>query len=401
MKIKSRLFIAIILANLLTVFFVVSPLLAKDSIRIGFSMSLTGIYSQGAVSQMNSYKLWKEMVNEKGGIYVKDIGKKLPVEFVFYDDKSSADTSVKVYEKLITRDKVDLVLTPWGTIMHFAIAPLSEKYKIPMIGSTASSVKLRQLNFKYLWFVTPSLPDRQMKALSGLLKDQGIKSAAIIYVQDLYPRENLDFLKPMLKKANIKVIYEKDYPIGVKDLTTTLADIKAKNPDALLALTYPADAFLLTGQIQGAQLNPKLLFMLIGPTIAAYGNAFGAATEGICSMGDWSPSLDFPGVKAFNERYIKTFNIRPDNLDSIEAFVECQILEQAIEKAGTIDRANIRDAIASNEFMTLRGPVRFEGTENTISPAGILQYQKGGLELVWPPEIATAKAVCPKPAWSK
>jgi branched-chain amino acid transport system substrate-binding protein len=341
------------------------------------------------------------MVNEKGGIFVKDLGKKLPVEFIYYDDKSSADTAVKVYEKLITQDKVDLVFTPWGTTIHFAIAALSERYKIPMVGSTASSVKLRDLKSNYFWFVTPSVADRQMGALVGLLKSLGIKTVAIIYVQDLFPRENLQFLKPALKKANIATVYEKDYPIGVKDLTTVLADIKAKNPDGLLALTYPADCFLLTGQIQGAQFNPSFLFMLVGPTIAAYGDVFGPATEGISAMGDWSPKLPWPGVKEFNERYIKQFKSKPDYLDSIESFTACQIIEQAIAIAGSLDRKKIRDAIAQNEFKTIRGPIRFKGTENVITSAKILQFQKGNLEVVYPSESVTAKPLYPKPPWPK
>jgi branched-chain amino acid transport system substrate-binding protein len=401
MKIGKKGLSYFVLLIFLSLFLVSSPVQAKDSIRIGFSMALTGIYSQGAVSQMNAYQLWKEMVNEKGGIFVKDLGKKLPIEFIYYDDKSSADTAVKVYERLITRDRVDLVFTPWGTTIHFAIAALSERYKMPMVGNTASSVKLRDLPSKYFWFVTPSLADRQMQALVGLLESLAVKTVAIIYVQDLFPRENLQFLKPELKKANIGIIYEKDYPIGVKDLTTVLADIRAKNPDGLLALTYPADAFLLTGQIQGAQFNPSFLFLLIGPTIAAYGNAFGPVTEGIAAMGDWSPKLPWPGVKEFNERYINKFNSKPDYLDSIESYVSCQIIEQAIEMAGSLDKEKIRDAIAQNEFKTIRGPIRFKGTENVITPAKILQFQKGDLEIIWPSTSATAKPLYPKPPWPK
>ena len=140
-----------------------SPVPAKkDVLKLGFSISLTGVYSQAAVSQINAYKVWQEEVNEQGGVYVESLGKKLPVEFVYYDDKSSPQTAVKVYEKLITRDKVDLVLTPWGTTIHFAVAPLAEKYKMPMIGTTAASVKLREIQSNYFWFITAALPDRQM-----------------------------------------------------------------------------------------------------------------------------------------------------------------------------------------------------------------------------------------------
>ena len=378
-----------------------APVQAKDVIRIGFSMPLTGIYSQGAPSQMNVYQLWKDEVNEKGGIFVKDIGKKLPVEFVFYDDKSSPETAVRVYEKLITQDKVDLVFTPWGTTIHFAVAPLAEKYKFPMVGTTASSVKLRDIKTKYFWFTTSSIPDRQMTALVDLLKSLAVKTVAIIYVQDLFPRENLGFLQPALEKAKIGTVLVKDYPIGVKDITTLLSDVKAKKPEALIALCYPADAFLLTGQLQGVQYNPPFLFQLVGPSIAAYEQAFGPATEGIAAMGHWSPKGKWPKAKEFADRYTKRWNIRPDYLDSSLAYVGCQIVEQAIEKAGTLDREKITETIGGSEFMTINGPIRFTGTENLVTPAMILQYQKRDLEIIWPPETATAKPLFPKPEWPK
>jgi branched-chain amino acid transport system substrate-binding protein len=373
----------------------------KEKIRIGFSMALTGIYSQGAPSQMNAYQIWKDQVNEKGGIFVKDLNKKLPVEFVFYDDKSSPETAVRVYEKLITQDKVDLVFTPWGTTIHFAVAPLAEKYKVPMVGTTASSVKLRDIKTKYFWFTTSSVPDRQMPALVEMLKSLNIKTAAIVYVQDLFPRENLEFLQPALEKANIATVLAKDYPIGVKDLTMLLSEVKGKNPDALIALCYPADAFLLTGQLQGIQYNPPLLFQLVGPSIAAYGQAFGQATEGIAAMGHWSPKGKWPGAKEFAERYTKKWNVRPDYLDSALAYVGCEIVEQAIAKAGSLNREKIREAIAGGEFTTINGPIKFKGTENLVTPAMIIQYQKNELEIVWPPETATAKPLYPKPEWPK
>jgi branched-chain amino acid transport system substrate-binding protein len=401
MKVKKEYFIHYVLSAFLLVFATVSPLQAKDSLRLGFSIALTGIYSQAAVSQMNAYKVWRESVNEKGGIFIKDLGKKLPVEFVYYDDKSSPETAVKVYEKLITKDKVDLVLTPWGTTIHFAVAPLAEKYKFPMVGTTAASVKLREIQSRYFWFITSAIPDKQMKALVALLKSLKITNVAIIYVQDLFPRENLQFLQPELKKANIQILLVKDYPIGVKDLTTLLADIKTKKPQALIALSYPADSFLLTGQAKGILLNTPFLFELVGPSIAAFGQVFGPATEGITTMGHWSPKGPWPGAKEFERRYVKKWKTRPDYLDSALAYMGCQIIEEAISKAGTIDRGKIRDTIAKGEFTTINGPIRFTGTENSVTPSMILQYQKGDLEIIWPPESATVKPLFPKPQWPK
>ena len=399
MKTARRCSYFIVLVTL-TLFFVSSvPAQTKDSIKLGFSVALTGIYSQAALSQINAYEVWKEKVNGQGGIFVEDLGKKLPVEFVYYDDKSSPETAVKVYEKLITQDKVDLVLTPWGTTIHFAVAPLAEKYQIPMVGTTAASVKLRDIKSKYFWFITSAIPDKQMQALVGLLKSLDIGSVAIIYVQDLFPRENLQFLKPALDQAKIKTVLVKDYPIGVKDLTTLLSEVKSKKPQALIALSYPADSFLITGQIQGVLFNPEFFFELVGPSIAAFGQAFGPSTDGIATMGHWSPKGPWPGAKEFEDRYVKKYNMRPDYLDSVLAYMGCEIVEEAIAKAGTLDREKIRDTIAGSEFTTINGPVRFTGTENSVTPSMILQYQKGDLEIIWPSDLATVKPMFPKPNW--
>lgn len=401
MKIRRTLFTVLIWAVAVPapVLLAANPAQAKDSLKLGFSISLTGVYSQAALSQINAYKVWKEKVNEEGGIYVESLGKKLPVEFVYYDDKSSPQTAVKVYEKLITRDKVDLVLTPWGTTIHFAVAPLAQKYKIPMVGTTAASVKLRDIQSDYFWFITAALPDRQMKALAGLLQHLGVRDAAVIYVQDLFPRENLEYLLPELEKAGIEADLVKDYPMGTKDLTTLLANIKSKDPDALIALCYPADSFLITSQIQGVKYNPPFLFELVGPSIAAFGQTFGQASEGIATMGHWSPKGPWPGAQEFETQYVEMFGSKPDYLDSALAYMGCQILKQAIEKAGSLDRDKIRAEIAGGEFSTINGRVAFSGTENKVTPSMILQYQAGDLEIVWPENASTADCIFPKPSW--
>lgn len=381
--------------------FIASEGFGKDKIRIGFSMALTGIYAAGAESQMNAYTLWSEEVNRKGGIFVRDINKRLPVEMVYYDDKSQADLSVRIYEKLITQDKVDLVFTPWGTTIHFAIAPLSEKYKIPMIGTTASSVKLRELKGSYFWFITSSVPDRQMKALGEMLKalKGEVNTIAILYLQELFPRENLQFLEPVLKERGFQVILKKDYPMGVKDLSSLLIETKGKNPDVVVALTYPADSFLLTAQAKEVGLNPKLFIELVGPAIIGFYEKFGTATEGLLTMGHWSPKGNWPGAREFHEKYQARWKKKPDYLDSSLAFIGCQIMEQSIEKAGTLNRKRLRDVIANQEFTTINGPVKFSGLENLKTPSMWLQWQKGELEIVWPLEVATARLIFPKPLW--
>ena len=140
---KGKSFLILMVAVIIMVFTIsFSEAQVKEKIRIGFSMSLTGNYSAGAADQMRAYELWLEKVNKAGGIPVKDLNKKLPVEFVYFDDKSESSVAVRIYEKLISQDKVDLLLTPFSTTIVFAVIPIAERYKIPMLGATASSTKI-------------------------------------------------------------------------------------------------------------------------------------------------------------------------------------------------------------------------------------------------------------------
>ena len=125
---------------------------ADKPLRIGFSMARTGMLANATPSQMNTYELWREQVNARGGMNVG--GTRRKVEFVVYDDQSKPEQAVRIYEKLITDDKVDLLLAPWGTPFHIAIAPVLEKYKFPVVGNTAASVALRQVKPQFLYLAT-------------------------------------------------------------------------------------------------------------------------------------------------------------------------------------------------------------------------------------------------------
>lgn len=395
-RIAEKFLFPAVLIMLAGFFCLVHPASAADEIKVGFSMSLTGNYAAGAAGQMQSYQLWEEQVNKAGGLKIGD--KKRPIKLVYYDDKSQAQIAVKVYEKLITQDKVDLVLSPWGTSIHFAVAPLAEKYKIPIVGTSAASVKLRDIKTKYFWFITSCLPDKQMQALVDLLKSLKIKDVAVIYAQELFPRENLQFLEPYLKKAKLNTVLLKDYPMGAKDLTTLLTSVKAKNPDALIALCYPGGAFTVTTQAREVGLNPKFLFELVGPATVVFKPKFGDSTEGISTMGHWSPKAKWPGAKEYFDAYVAKFGQKPDPLDSVLGYVGCQIVQQTIESVG-LDHEKIRDYIAESTFETINGPIKFKGLENTETPSMILQWQKDDLEIIWPASAATAKPLFPKPEW--
>ena len=372
---------------------------AKDSIVIGTAISLSGPYAQGAAMiTIPNYKMWVEEVNAKGGLYVKEYNKKLPIKLIMYDDKSDIGTMVKLVEQLALKDKVDLILPPWGTAMHFAVAPVATKYKYPVIGATISSERLREMAHKVpYFFCILNMPREQGQALVDLCEEVGVKKVALIYVADLYGVEWTGKVAPDLGLKKIDVAVLQSYPLDTKDLSPLLKTIQAANVDALLGMSYPDDTFLITKQAIELGYNPKLFYLGVGTAFPEYKGAFGGA-EGVMGAGAWNPKLPFPGAKDYYERHLKKWGRAPDGWGSPFVYSSLQVLQQSIENVG-LDRTKIRDYIASHTFQTVIGPARFEGGFNVNSPGEIGQWQNGEYEIVAAKEKRTAKPIYPKPPW--
>ncbi len=375
----------------------------KDKIRIGNAISLSGPNVAGAVmTQANPYDMWIKEVNAKGGIFVKEYNKRLPIELIRYDDKSDIGTVVKMVEKLILDDKVDLLLPPWSTAMNFAIAPIITKYQYPVMGVTVDSMKIKEMAHTLpYFFVHLNQPPVKAEAIVPLLKELGVKTAAVVHHTDLHGIEFAGYVTPQLSVGDIDVVMYKSYPIGAKDLSPLLKQVKAANVDAFLAFTYPPETFLITGQSKAIGFNPKLFYMSIGTAFAAYRETYGANTiEGVMGTGAWNPKVPYPGAKDFWDRMVQFAGAgKVDWYGNAFAYSSVQVLEQAIEKAGTLDRRKIREVIATSTFDTVIGPVRYVDQINVQSPGEVGQWQKGAFEIVAAKSKRTAQPIYPKPPW--
>jgi len=364
------------------------PVWAEDPVKIGYTMARTGLFAEAAPSQENAYALWQEQVNAAGGLDVN--GVKRMIEFVSYDDESDPAKSAQLYERLITSDKVDLLLAPWGTPHHLNVAGVAERYGFPIVGNTAASVAIREVQPGNIWFPTSAIPDKIGPELAAMLAEAGVGSVSIIANVLPFSQENLAFLTVALKAANIEIKMSENYPPDISDMTPLITQMKSAGADAVLALTYPADAFLYMGQARELGLKTDLQFMLIGPTIDAFNKAFGPAADGVVTLAHWSPAQsDWPRAKPFFDAYVAKFNQEPDYLDSALAYMSAEILTQAVAKAG-LNKDALRQAIASGSFDTINGEVRFDGVQNSVTPTAFVQRQGDVTELVWPKSIATA-----------
>lgn len=366
-------------------------------VRVGYAMARTGPWTTGAqVSQEPNYLLWAEQQNAAGGLNVK--GTKRPIELVSSDDQSNIETCVRTYEKLMGSDKVDLVLPPWGSNANFAVAPLANRFGYPFIAPTALSRRLVEMKLPY-FFLMLQQPKPMMDALVDMLKANGAKTVAVVYVDDLFGLENYAALKVALQGSGISLVEDKSYPLGVKDLSPVLRSIKDKAPDAFVGLTYPPDTILASRQSKEIGFNPKFFYASVGTAFQLYRNVMKEGAEGVLGMGSWNGKTS-PAAKAYFDAHVKKFGAakEPDRWASGATWAGLEILTAAVAKAG-LDRKAIRDYVAGTEHNTILGKIKFAGSENVGTPGTVGQWQKGEFEVVWPKASATAPLLPAKPVW--
>lgn len=364
-------------------------------VRVGYTMARTGPWTGGAqTSQEPNFLLWAEQQNAAGGLDVKGVRRK--IELISSDDRSDIETVVRSYEKLMGSDKVDLVLPPWGSGANFAVAPLANRYGYPFLAPTALSKKLVDLKLPY-FFLLLQQPAPMIGALVELLKAQGVKTAAVIYVDDLFGLENYAALKEAVKGSGITLVVEKSYPGNTQDLSPVLRSIKDKNPDAFIGFSYPPDTILASKQSKEVGFNPKFYYASVGTAFPLYKNVMTpAGAEGVMGMGSWNAKTS-AGAKAYFDAHVASQKKEPDRWASGAAWAGLEILTNAVKSVG-LDRKAIRDFVANNAHQTIIGEIKFNGSENVGTPGTVGQWQKGEFEVVWPAARATAKLIT-KPKW--
>jgi branched-chain amino acid transport system substrate-binding protein len=375
---------------------------AKDKIRIGMATSLSGplavIRSAGF---QPIYEMWVDEVNADGGIYVKEYGKKLPIELVIYDDKSDVGTMTRLTEKLILEDKVDLLFSACGTAMLFAQAPIANKYGYILIGEEGGSKSLFEMGGLPYFFSTLNTDIQQVPVLAEIFAECGVKTAYITFLEDLHGVEYSGSAVTEFALKGINVVSVKSLPWDLKDFAPIIMDAKASGADAFCSFSYPDQVMPITGTSMALGYNPKAFFLSVGPYGYFFKGAFGTAgVEGVMGCGAWNEKSS-PASKEFSDKYRARFNTDPNYWGGTIFYASLQILQQAIERAGTLDQKKIRDIMATEKFDTVMGPTWFEGIFYALEcyPGEIGQWQKGVFEVIDPGAKRTAAPEYPKPAW--
>jgi branched-chain amino acid transport system substrate-binding protein len=371
------------------------PVAAQTPIKIGASMSVTGTYAKPGTYQKQGYDVCIDELNAKGGL----LGRK--VELVIYDDQSTPATAVRLYEKLITEDKVDAVMGPYSSAVSEAVANVTEKYKKVMVAPLAATTSIFKKGRKYIFMViTPA--ENYLDGLIDMAAKRGLKTVAIINEDTLFPKASAAGTAEAAKKKGMQVVLQEAYPKGNTDFSALLVKIKAANPDVIAAGTYFDDAVAITRQMKELNVNPKMFGLTVGGDLPEFYDLLKQNAEYIYGSTQWDESLPYPGQKEFLAAYRAKFKGQEPSYHTAAGYAGCLIYAEAVKKAGTLDADKVRDQLLKMEIRTAFGDYKIEPDGFQIAHKMVmLQWQDGTRIVVWPDDLANGKMRYPTPEWSK
>ena len=401
MQISSRLRLATLAAATTTLMSTAALFgaQAQETYRIGYAISKTGPGAPGAnTSTIPNYEMWVKEINDAGGLKVGD--KMIPIEIVEYDDRSSSEEAVRAIERLINQDKVDFILSPWGTGLNLAVAPILDRSGYAHLAGTAVTDKAPQLaerwkNSYWLLGTGEQYAVEMAKFLEQLKSDGKINDkVAMIAVADGFGIELSNAGRDALEERDFELVYDKTYPLGSQDLATIVNEIKSLGADTFVAFSYPPGTLGLTEQARVLQFNPKIFYAGVGTAFPLYKDRFGADAQGVVSLGGASETD--PKIADYIERHVAFAGREPDRWASLVNWASLQSLQQAIERAGSTDREAVNAELAKGGFNTILGTYK-PGDQNFWQ---VGQWQDGKFVGIAPTDMEGAHdLVFPKPDW--
>lgn len=393
----KRFFRFVALASI-AIFFVVG--LASHSygetpkeILVGGTISVTGPLSKIVGPFKKLANSWQELVNEQGGIWVRDYKKRLPIRLITYDDKSDQATSLKYYERLVTVDKVNFLIGPFGSHNSFPAATVAENHKIPMVMVCASDRKLFERDYK--WSVS-QLDEADLEHVGFIemaAKSGKVKTIAMICEDKLHCTGSMNGAANKAKEVGLNIVMKEVIPGGTKDFTSVIIKIKGLNPDVVFVEAFPGFEIPFMKQAIEMGLRPKQFFN--GHIVKPLVKVLGKYAENLCGSVYWAPGFRFSGQQDYKEILKRTGITWEAYMESSIRMQAYQTIKEMIVVAGCLDRAKLNKAMHEMRYMTVSGPAehRKGGIGSTV-PFPI-QIQKGRFVPIWPKDIATGKWIYP------
>lgn len=362
----------------------------EGPIRIGISISMTGELTDVARDMLAAERLWAEQDNTILG---------RPVELVILDDESSPETAARLYQRLITQEKVDLLLGPYGSGPSAAVATVADRADrfILMPGASASTVFTESEMAVQLLSPQQMLPNLALE----LAASEGYKTVATAAVDNPYGRDVVDGVLRFADEHGLEVVHKEFYELEVSDLTSLILSMKRNNPDVVYLGAEQSDGILFMRQAREQGLNPKMFILgPAAPTVQDFVDSLGETSEYVFGTAQWLSTAPWEGVPEFNELIRSELDVEPNYLHAI-GYGGLEILKMIAEDAGTLEDDALMES-AQQEFEAFLGPWKIdEDGIQTAQRSVITQILDGKIVAVYPEGEETEDYVLPTPTWDE
>ena len=381
-----------------------------DKIVLGAAVSLTGKYSSNGVHTQNGYNMAVDRINSMGGVKVG--GKTYKFEIIYYDDESNPKRAAQLAERLISQDGVEFMLGPYSSGLTKAMAPVTEKYGVPMVEANGASRSLFTKGYKYLFAVL---------APANLYLDVAIRTAvelnggnpvniAMAFEQDAFSQDVRLGIVDAAADTGSKIVIDDKLPKELNDMAATLAKVKAVKPDVLVVSGHTKGALTAIRQIAEMKVDVPMLAMTHCDA-AKLSKQHGKNAQYALCASQWHKTLTykdkwFKDGMTYDADFTKLFGYAPP-YQAAESSAALLVFKDAFERANSFDQKKVRDALAATDMQTFYGNIKFApGGQNVSKPMVLFQVicdSSGKCEnkVVAPLKWASAKLIHPVPKWSE
>lgn len=374
---KIGLFLSILL------FFLHTPCMAKQPIKIGVSLGLTGRFAVISQALNQGFKLWEKNVNIENGI----LGK--PVQVIIRDDQSDPDRAVSLYQDFIKKDQVDFLFAPYSSLITAAVLPVVEENGMPILISGAAADRIWEQGYKNAVGVYTPASKFTVGFLELLVLNE-LDNITVVYSDDLFSVDLADSTKKWAQRFGLSIIDFVKFKKGTRDLEPFARKARENNSQVLMVCGHMNEAVNMSKALKKIGWRPKAFYASVGPALQGFYDQCGPDAESVFGTSLWEPRANYPGAQEFNEQFIKTYGHSPGYHAGL-AYAAGQVLKKAVFEAGSIDKDNVRDALFHLDTMTIIGRFGVNKKGKQVRQhTFIIQWQDGRKELVWPDQIKTA-----------
>jgi branched-chain amino acid transport system substrate-binding protein len=367
-----------------------------EPLKIGASLPLTGEFSEPGKAAKQGYEVWRDMVNEKGGL----LGR--PVELVIKDDASNQNTVVSDYNALISRDKVDLLLGTFSSLLNLPASAVAERNRMLYVEPAGGNPDIFSRGFKTVFFAQQATADHQGDLWSNwitqLPADKRPKTAAYPTLDDPFTTPTSEGIEAILKAAGIQTVYRETYTADTTNFDSIANAVKAKNPDLVVAGTQFEDGIGFMRALRKVNFTPDWLYQTNAPSFGTqYADGIGEQnTEGVFYAVSHSPEAKTPGNPEFVAKYKEMFGGDTVPEDAADAYAAGEVLQATVEANKTVEKADqlkLADWLRQNTVDTILGPLTWNEDGSPKGEFLIGQWQNGKAEIVLPEEAATTDTI--------